>query len=224
MPDAPFFIHFQRLSLCFFSYLPIFIIIQKKFFISGNFSSSWSSFKYEKAQQHMNEIIPFTVHYNRTKKRIFNYVLKMTGNRMLTEDLVQSVYLKFYENFDTIRNQASVEFWLFRTARNEVFNWFRQKKIKTDLDTPYDTDDLQMSGGNDPESEHSIQELGTLVNKELEKLPPEQREVFVLREYGGLHYEEIAALLDIDQNLVKSRLFKTRQKLIKKFSGYYNKV
>lgn len=167
--------------------------------------------------QKMTELLTFTVHYNRTKKRIFNYVLKMTGNRMLTEDLVQSVYLKFYENIDTIRNQASVDFWLFRTARNEVFNWFRQKKIKTDLDTPIDTDNLEISGGTDPEAEYSLQELGTLVTKELEKLPPEQREVFVLREYGGLHYEEIAALLEIDQNLVKSRLFKTRQKLIKKF-------
>lgn len=172
----------------------------------------------------MTEVLTFTVHYNRTKKRIFNYILKMTGNRMITEDLVQCVYLKFYENLSTIRNQASVDFWLFRTARNEVFSWFRQKKIKTDLDTPIDTDNLELPGGTDPEAEYSLQELGDLVSKELDKLPPDQKEVFILREYGGLHYEEIAALLDVEPGLVKSRLYKTRQKLIKKFSAYYNKV
>jgi RNA polymerase sigma-70 factor (ECF subfamily) len=53
---------------------------------------------------------------------------------------------------------------------------------------------------------------------ELELLPQEQKEVYLLREYSGLSYKEIADIQQIDEELVKSRLFKTRQKLIKKVS------
>ncbi|MDZ7763196.1 MAG: sigma factor-like helix-turn-helix DNA-binding protein [Melioribacteraceae bacterium] len=61
-------------------------------------------------------------------------------------------------------------------------------------------------------------ELRELVMIELNDLPEEQKEVFVMKEYGGLSYKEISAALEIDENLVRSRLLKPRQKLIKRLS------
>ena len=54
--------------------------------------------------------------------------------------------------------------------------------------------------------------------KELENINPEQKEIFILKEYSGLSYKEIAVLTEIDEELVKSRLYKVRQKLIKRVS------
>ena len=51
---------------------------------------------------------------------------------------------------------------------------------------------------------------------ELNGMAFEQREVFILKEYAGLSYKEIASVMNIDESLVKSRLFKTRQKLVKR--------
>ncbi len=53
---------------------------------------------------------------------------------------------------------------------------------------------------------------------ELDNMNEDFREVFILREYSGLNYKEIASLLKIDDELVKSRLYKARQKLINKIS------
>ena len=57
-----------------------------------------------------------------------------------------------------------------------------------------------------------------LVMKELNRMPVEQREVFLLKEYGRFSYKEIAGMMEIDVELVKSRLHKTREKLIKRMS------
>ncbi|MEN8194339.1 MAG: sigma-70 family RNA polymerase sigma factor, partial [Bacteroidota bacterium] len=61
-------------------------------------------------------------------------------------------------------------------------------------------------------------ELRIMILSELETIPIEQKDVFLLKEYGGLSYKEIAKLNDIDENLVKARLYKVRQKLIKRLS------
>jgi len=61
-------------------------------------------------------------------------------------------------------------------------------------------------------------ELSKIIYNELKLMSLEFQEVFVLREYSGLTYKEISSLLDIDEDLVKSRLYKARQKLIGKIS------
>jgi RNA polymerase sigma factor (sigma-70 family) len=55
---------------------------------------------------------------------------------------------------------------------------------------------------------------------ELNKMDIGQRDVFLLKEYGGLSYKEISVMMGINEELVKSRLHKTRQKLIRKLSPY----
>ena len=63
-----------------------------------------------------------------------------------------------------------------------------------------------------------MKELKDLVIAELNKMDIGQREAYMLKEYGGLSYKEISAVMGIDENLVKSRLYKTRQKLINRFA------
>jgi len=142
----------------------------------------------------------------------------MIGDKMLTEDIVQNVFLKLYEKISTIRNRNSISYWLFTTARNEVYTIFRNKKVRVDQYNVQDTDNLELNSNQDLEKTFDLKEMKGYILKELETLPYEQREVYYLKEYGELSYKEIAGVMEIDENLVKSRLFKTRQKLIKKLS------
>jgi RNA polymerase sigma-70 factor (ECF subfamily) len=77
-----------------------------------------------------------------------------------------------------------------------------------------DTDTLEIDSGSNLAELLEIKETAQLIINELDKLAPEQKEVFILKEYSGFSYSEIASLLEIDEALVKSRLYKTRQKLI----------
>jgi RNA polymerase sigma-70 factor (ECF subfamily) len=128
----------------------------------------------------------------------------MTEDVMLAEDIVQDIFLKLYQNLDNIRSKDNINYWLFTTTRNEVYTYFRRKRIRTDEFNVEDIDEIEK------------REVKEIVMKELKNLPVEQKEVFILREYSGLKYSEIGNVLNIDERLVKSRLNKARDKLINK--------
>jgi RNA polymerase sigma-70 factor (ECF subfamily) len=142
----------------------------------------------------------------------------MVNNKMLCEDIVQNVFLKLYENMDLIKNKSSMNFWLFKTARNDIYSYYRSKKVKFDQFYAEDISEINRASADNIEYNFERKELKDLILRELDCLPEEQKDVYLLKEYGGLSYKEIASVLNIDENLVKSRLFKTRQKLINRIS------
>ena len=165
-----------------------------------------------------NDIVQFTIAYNRYKLGVYNYVLKMVGNKMVCDDLIQNVFMKLFENLKSIKNRESIKFWLYTTARNEVYTYFRRKKIDVSRFTSDDLSDVEKSSNENIEYQFELKEIKNLIIKELENISIEQKEIFLLKEYGGLSYKEIAVISNIDENLVKSRLYKTRQKLISRIS------
>ena len=165
-----------------------------------------------------NKIVQFTISYNHYKDGVYNYILKMVGNKMVCDDLVQNVFLKLFENLNSIRNKESIKFWIYTTARNEVFGYFRKKKIDITKFVSDDTSDVKINSKENLEYQFELKEIKELILKELENISIEQKEIFLLKEYGGLSYKEISVISNIDENLVKSRLYKTRQKLINRIS------
>jgi RNA polymerase sigma-70 factor (ECF subfamily) len=142
----------------------------------------------------------------------------MVNDRLTCEDIIQNVFLKLFENLKRIRNSESIQYWLFSTARNEVYSFYRRKKVRLDQFGAEDSDEMEIDSGERLILDFEQNELRELVNKELNRMAIDQREVFILKEYGGLSYKEIADVMKIDEELVKSRLFKTRQKLILRLS------
>lgn len=165
-----------------------------------------------------NDIVQFTIAYNRYKLGVYNYVLKMVGNKMICDDLIQNIFMKFFENLKSIKNKDSIKYWIYTTARNEVYSYFRKKKIDTSKFVTNDVLELEKKSDENIEYQFELKEMKNLILKELENISIEQKETFLLKEYGGLSYKEIALISDVNENLVKSRLYKTRQKLIDRLS------
>jgi RNA polymerase sigma factor (sigma-70 family) len=169
-------------------------------------------------QEKENQIIEFTILFNKHKKRIYNYALKMLNDKMHADDIVQDVFIKLFENLNDIHNKQSIQFWLFKTTRNEIFSFLRNTKNKKLISQAVDIGELEIENKNSLADEIENAELKKLILKELEIMNEDFSEVFILKEYSGLSYKEIASLLNIDEDLVKSRLYKARQKLINKIS------
>ena len=146
----------------------------------------------------------------------------MTYDRMMTEDIVQDVYLKFFESIDTLNSLSRAEIWLFTTARNEIYQYYRKKKIHLDKFNPEDIDNVELSSEESLEDQLELRDIREHLQDELMFIPPEQKEVFLLKEYGGLSYKEIAEMMNIDIELVKSRLYKVRRKIIDRISKIIN--
>lgn len=142
----------------------------------------------------------------------------MLNDKMRADDIVQDVFIKLFENLNNIHNKQSVQFWLFKTARNEVMAFFRSTKNKKLISNTVDLEKVEIEKSYSLSDEIENKELNKLILNELDIMNEDFREVFILKEYSGLSYKEIASLLEIDEELVKSRLYKTRQKLINKIS------
>jgi RNA polymerase sigma-70 factor (ECF subfamily) len=142
----------------------------------------------------------------------------MINNKLTSEDIIQNVFLKLFERKETIRAPESVQCWLFSTVRNEIYSYYRSKKIKVDQFFAEDSNNLNIPSDDLIFEKTENYEVKELIMNELNKMPVEQREVFLLKEYGELSYKEISKMMNISEELVKSRLFNTRQRLIKKLS------
>ena len=137
---------------------------------------------------------------------------------MRADDIVQDVFIKLFENLNNIHNKQSMQFWLFKTARNEMMSFLRNTKNKKFITEAVDIENFEIETKISLADEIENAELKKLILNELEVMNEDFSEIFILKEYSGLSYKEIASLLEIDEELVKSRLYKARQKLINKIS------
>ncbi|MBP1683166.1 MAG: hypothetical protein H6Q27_730 [Ignavibacteriaceae bacterium] len=142
----------------------------------------------------------------------------MLNDQMYADDIVQNVFIKLFENLGNIYNKQSIQFWLFKTTRNEILTLFRNRGIKKLYTNAVDLEEVEIESPQSVSDEIENKELNKLILNELNKMDEDYREVFVLREYSGLSYKEVASVLEIDEDLVKSRLYKARQKLVNKIS------
>ena len=111
----------------------------------------------------------------RYKNPLYQYILSLVKDEGAADDLFQDVFISLFKHAKTYKRQGKLKAWLFLTARNKVFNYFRDHKNTTSLDQ---TDD---------EGNACLQET---VRQAIEKLPPRQREMIYLRQY--LSFQEIA--------------------------------
>jgi RNA polymerase sigma-70 factor, ECF subfamily len=142
----------------------------------------------------------------------------MCNDNMLSEDIMQNVFIKLFQNLDLIKNDKSVHFWLFKAARNEYYSLLRNTKIKRLYTEAEEICEVDIEDKDSLSKDYENKELKTLIWDELEKVNPVNKEIFILKEYSGFSYKEIASVMELDIETVKSRLYKLRQKLISKMS------
>jgi RNA polymerase sigma-70 factor (ECF subfamily) len=142
---------------------------------------------------------------SRWEKRVYNYLLRITGNREDALDLTQDVFLKAYQNLRKLDDPARFAPWLYRIAHNEAYSLFRKRRPESDVEELEQeaAETGVLVGGS---SVFPI-ELGLAVASALERLSPEQREAVVLKIYQGFKFEEMAEILSCPVSTVKSRLY-----------------
>ena len=115
---------------------------------------------------------------SRWEKRVYNYLLRVTGNREDALDLTQDVFLKAYQSLRKLEEPARFAPWLYRIAHNEAYSLFRKRRPETDVETLEleGTDTGILVGG----SSVFPMELSLAVAAALERLSPDQREAVVL--------------------------------------------
>jgi RNA polymerase sigma-70 factor (ECF subfamily) len=147
----------------------------------------------------------FNLLVSRWDKRVYNYLLRITGNREDALDLTQEAFLKAHLHLRKLDNPGRFAAWLFRIAHNEAYSLFRKRRPETDVDAlePEGTETGITVGG----SSVFPMELTLAVAGALERLSAEQREAVVLKIYQGFKFEEMAEILSCPVSTIKSRLY-----------------
>ncbi len=153
--------------------------------------------------------------YERYKVRLYALCFRLLKNEAKAEDAVHDTFVKIWNGADAIEKSQSFRSWIFRVARNEAFMMMRQKKSVGDdaLETLWD-DDTPLGLLAEKDSKEIIQRC-------VDGLKVEYREVLLLREYEQLSYEQIAEITGATESSVKSRIFKARKALAKKLEPWF---
>ena len=141
----------------------------------------------------------------------FNYARWLTNNDSDAEDVVQDAYLRAFRFFSTLRGMDARP-WLLAIVRNAWYGRMAGRKTRVEQD---DTAIEQVPDeGVDPEVLLMRREATDGVRRAIAALPPDFREVLVLREIEGMSYKEIANVIDAPIGTVMSRLSRARERLV----------
>jgi RNA polymerase sigma factor (sigma-70 family) len=147
---------------------------------------------------------------------LFNFFLRLTGNRQLSEDLVQEAFIRILKYRKTFRQPGEFRPWLFKLARNAVAAYFRK----------HGRDHLPAAEPEEPvcDSPTALAELeraesARRLRAALLRLPYERREVLLLSRFGELRYEQIAELLGCSVGAVKLRVHRAVKQLREVYDG-----
>ncbi len=142
-------------------------------------------------------------------RQVYNIVLFMVQDSMLAEDITQEVFMRIYRYLDRFRGDAKLSTWIYRITRNCCLNHLKREKRQRELaQLPED-----LPGENSPEKELIQAEQQALVRQAVGRLPSEQRLAIALYYFHERSYTEVATLMELPLNTVKSHLRRAKQAL-----------
>ena len=153
----------------------------------------------------------------------------ITRIREVAEVAMQDAFLKSYSHLKDFQEDSRFYTWLVRIAANEALMRLRKRRPnQVSLDEPIEGDEDLMpreieDWGPSPEQRFAQTEMGEILSDVIDKLDPDFRVVFVLRDIEELSTEETARALGISIPAVKSRLLRARLKLREKLDRYFRR-
>jgi len=162
----------------------------------------------------------------RYQRQVANLIYVTMGSPDDVDDIAQEVFTRVYKSLPKFKFDATFFSWIYRITMNLCIDEIRKRKIRKVLSLDFLTEDtLEKSRKNKdqmtPSDSLLSDERREMVLSALQRLKPEHREVLVLREYKEMGYHEIAEVLQISLEAVKSRIFRARSELKILLSNYF---
>jgi RNA polymerase sigma-70 factor (ECF subfamily) len=164
----------------------------------------------------------------------YQYKLQAIVGRFIRDtdevaDVTQEAFIKAYKALPRFRGDSQFYTWLFRIAINTAKNYLVSKSRRP-ANTDIDVEDAEQFSNNEkliddasPESSMMTDELAAIIKSALSSLPEDLRTALTLREFEGMSYEDIAAVMNCPVGTVRSRIFRAREFLDERVLNMTNK-
>ena len=152
--------------------------------------------------------VAFEILYERHKGGVFRYLLSKCHQQAIAEELFQDVWMKLIAARDRYEVRAKFTTYLYQLAHNHFIDYYRKTRTDVLQQNNQDEDVEQITSNNQkqPDQQLEMQRQTETLLQLVERLPDEQREVFMLREEAGLTVAEIAKVTGVNTETAKSRL------------------
>lgn len=156
------------------------------------------------ARARRGDVEGYNLLVSRWEKRVYNYLLRLVGDREDALELAQEVFLKAWQNLARLEDAGRFGPWLFRIAHNEAFSLLRRRRPQ---------EETESEPPPQPAARMYPVETSLAVQRALAGLTAEQREAVILKIYQGWKFEEMAEALGCPVSTVKSRLYAALDRL-----------
>ena len=159
----------------------------------------------ETLEQVFNDIV------KKYSERLYWHVRRMVGTHEDADDLLQDIFLKIWTALPSFRGEAQLYTWVWRIATNETLNWLRREKVCAAL--RFQSVDAEMERRIMADPYFNGTDAQRELFKALARLPQKQRQVFVMRWWDELTYEEISAITGTSVGALKASYHIAQEKL-----------
>lgn len=176
----------------------------------------------------------FEVLVRRFERPLYNFILRSTRDPEQAAEVLQEVFLRAVQRSGEFQHQSKVGTWLYTIARNLCIDTSRKMAFRRhrSLDAPTASDDGDApalldripSAAAGSDRRVIAQDLAVRIQSAVEALPEEQREVFLMREVQSMPFKDIAEVLGVPENTVKSRMRYALERLQRALAEYEDYV
>jgi RNA polymerase sigma-70 factor, ECF subfamily len=157
---------------------------------------------------------------DRYQNKVYSIIYGILRNHNDAEDIAQQVFAKVYFSIKNFDSRSSLLTWIYKITVNECYDYLRKKRVrKLVYESDFTEDDAnKMEGGVAVDGKQQADEALSkrdLVLKLLEKISAEDRQLMLLKEVEGHSVEELSQMTGMNENTIKVKLFRARQKLLK---------
>ncbi len=158
---------------------------------------------------------------DRYQAKVFSIIYGILRNHNDAEDIAQQVFAKIYFSIRNFDFRSSLLTWIYKITVNECYDYLRKKRVrKLVYESDFSAEDAQRLESSEPAVDPAAPidrriAQHDLVIKLLSKVSEEDRTLILLKEVEGHSVEELAAMTGLNENTIKVKLFRTRQKLLK---------
>ncbi len=157
----------------------------------------------------------------RYQSKVFSIIYGILRNRNDAEDISQQVFAKIYFSIKNFDFRSSLLTWIYKITVNECYDYLRKKRVrKLVYESDFSEEDAQRMENSEPAVDKrpavdSSLAQRDLITKLLAKVSEEDRMLILLKEVEGHSVEELSKMTGMNENTIKVKLFRTRQKLLK---------
>lgn len=142
---------------------------------------------------------------------IYKYLMKLTRDVSLAEELTQETFFRGYINYGSLKNKEKAPVWLCQIAKNTYYAWYNQQK-KTDS-----LDNLESIAGSESIEDAFVQkELSQKAMLCLHQLEEPYKEVFMLSVFGGFSLKDISSIFGKSESWARVTFYRAKQKLLER--------